>query len=357
MPAPALVIRRTSPADLPAVARLFGLRDGHPHDPEVLSTFLWGLDPKTLLGWIAYAGDEPAGLSCLYLRNLAWAGAERTVGYWSHLFVREEFRRQMAYPRLVASMIKESPADGVELIYTATRRRAVADTHKKMGFSDLGEYQVLLKPIRPFGLLGRYHSNPLLTALAPALDLPFTFASALRAPGEASMDPKPARSFPEAMVRGLPAPGEVRIGQRWTPEAWTRRFGTTIQAEPYRIIDGTDGTGGRAMLTLARRSREGAAGEPIRLCVIMDLWADPGREASAAAVLRNAETYARREGCHGLIWLDGLPEWTGLFRRLGYRTTPETYTLLAWPRAGVLPGAFGSDRSHWRFPFSEHDAF
>jgi hypothetical protein len=225
-----------------------------------------------------------------------------------------------------------------------------------MGFASLGCLQVLLKPLRPFGLLSRYRNISALQTVAPILDAPFCLASALAAPGDPATEILPAGEGDlEAVHKGLALHAQGRIGQHWNPGAWSRRFRQTLEGEPYVILS-TGDPGAGLLLTMAHRKREGDSDHPIKLCVILDLWAKPGDLGSPRKLLRNAEAQARRKGCHALIWLDGVPELTGLFKSLGYRTTPETYQLLAWPKARVA-GAWAGELGHWRFPMAEHDAF
>src|SRR4051812_8755029 len=93
-------IRHATAADLPAIRELLMLRDDRQWDQPSTNWFLCGLDPNRCLAWVAFAGDQPVGLTSMYVRMLRMGARELRAGYWANLYVHPEFREQMLYPRL-----------------------------------------------------------------------------------------------------------------------------------------------------------------------------------------------------------------------------------------------------------------
>ena len=90
------LVREAAPSDLPDVVRLLSARDNRRRDPQVVSDYLWGLSPEHVRAWIAYVGDQPAGFTMFYLREMNWPQLQNSppiddrlvrAGYWAHLFV------------------------------------------------------------------------------------------------------------------------------------------------------------------------------------------------------------------------------------------------------------------------------
>ena len=71
------MVREATPADLADVVKLLSARDNQPRDPQVVSDYLWGLDPESTRTWLAYVGDEPVGITMLYLRQMIWPAWRR----------------------------------------------------------------------------------------------------------------------------------------------------------------------------------------------------------------------------------------------------------------------------------------
>lgn len=356
--APKLFVRATTPADLDAVVDLLSDRDGHRLDRAHVSTSLYGLEPAHLAGWIAFADEKPAGLTTLYLRDQRWADRTIRAGYWSHLFVREEFRRLMVYPQLVLAMMRGIKPLGIDCIFTGTRRPHVAEGHVKLGFAKLGEYRVLYKPLRPFRLLARYKNWPgLLRAAALPGDGAFGAYLAARRPGApADLSVRAIElSHPaiESVVALLNDAGAGQTSQVWTRNTLRRRLAGTIDGYPYRVLvaEQTGRVAGALIYRLTIRERVAAG-------VIMEIVTDPRHARAASALLAHAERRFRAEGADTTLFLNGLQTpITGLLRAAGHRTSNETYQMLVWPKTLVPAGAAAANLANWRFSFLDHDAF
>ena len=362
VPASPLAVRALEPGDMPAVVSLLCQRDAVGHEPQALARYLCGLDPRQVIGWMALFDGCPIGLTVLCLRDVHWGDEVRRAGYWSHLYVVKEHRKALAYEGLVHAMMNESRAAGVEVVYTGTRRPAVADSHTRIGFTELGKIGVRIKPLRPFRLLGRHRGWGALDAVSPPLDILYRFGEALlRGPSasrwriQATTTDSP---HVDAFLRLLEAQSGSRIRQTWTTAAWRRRFSATLEGWPYTLLvalDGNELAGGLLLRSAVRTTADGVT--TLRFGVVMDI-VDRARDGAVTRhLLAEAEDRSFRDGCHGMLWLDGVAELAGRMAGAGYRETPETYTMLVWPPASAPAGSRIRDLENWRFPFSEHDAF
>jgi hypothetical protein len=356
---PRITIRRTTPDDLGTVVELLRRRDDREHDASAVSGYLFGLEPEHLLGWIAFDGERPVGLTTLYVRKLRWGEKGFvTAGYWSHLYVDEDYRRVMVYPRLVLGMMKEAPAAGVELIYTGTRRPQVAEMHVKMGFRELGIISVGVKPLRPAQLIGRHRNLPVLPAVSPPIDALFGGLQRVlgnRGKTDAAIESvSPGDASVAAWLEEHRDSAGGRIGQEWTVEEFSRRFAATFEGGAYRMLIAKRAgavAGGLLFRTAIR-------GNDLVLGIIMDLAVRDAEPGLTRALLRRAEDVCRADGCLAVLHLDGVPGQGETMKQAGYRHSSETYHMLIWPKemAGEAEG-FVAELANWRFPFSEHDAF
>ena len=369
MPPPPITVRPIEKTDTDAVVKLLQMRDELDHPADAVSDYLFNLDPPWLTGWLAWAGDEPAGLNTLYLRQVNMGGETKRAGYWAHLFVAPEYRRTMAYTQLVFSMIKAAPAAGLDLIYTGTRRGPVAAMHQKMGFVEVGTLGVLFKPLRPGELLARHKDwGGGTEAQIWPLDAVYRAYLACRRPSRPTgLKVQPAA---EAGTRGdaavalLNTAGDGRITKVWSTDYFRRRFARSIEGWPYTLL--TAGEGDAALVY-----RVAVRGRGIRAGVVMDVVHQPGRQAAkaAAGLIAEAERLAIADRCHTMLYLNGASDAASkMLRTAGYRAAPETYHLLIWPKnlaanapgnvPGNAPGCVSAgDVTNWRFTFADHDAF
>jgi acyl carrier protein len=360
--APELPVRPLAAGDLGAVTALLSRRDGRDYAPGAVARYLGDLDQRRLMGWIAMAGDRPVGMTALYLREVRWGEEMLRAGYWSHLYVHEEFRKLLVYQRLVHSMLNEAPAAGVNVIYTGTRRSGVAEAHIAIGFHSLGTLGVLVKPLRPFGLLARYRGWKALEWMSPPPDALYRAGLALgrrRPPSRIRVVATDSNSpHLQGLLDLLDRQAGSRVRQRWTAESWRGRFSATLEGMPYTLLVALDGQEllGGLLLRVAERDAP-VGGASISLGVVMEVLAPESDAAVATHLLWEAERRALQAGCQAMLWLDGVAELRPLMDRLGYRASSETYRMLVWPPARVPAGSPAERLSNWRFPFSEHDAF
>ena len=73
---PKITIRAASREDLPILRELLSARDDEQRHDAAVRDHLMDCDPERFLAWIAFDGDEPVGLTALYLRPLRFDGDE-----------------------------------------------------------------------------------------------------------------------------------------------------------------------------------------------------------------------------------------------------------------------------------------
>jgi acyl carrier protein len=353
-----LVIRRLEPGDLDAVVGLLDRRDGTRHSPAAVQAYFCDLDSARLLGWIAEDAGRPVGMTVAYRRQIYWAGRELNAGYWAHLYVAEEHRRRLVYPRLVHAMMAEGTAAGLDMIYTGMRRQAVADAHQSLGFRPLGHIAVCVKPLRPLALLSRYRGWNAIESLGAPLDAlygRFALAQDRREGIRVEATDATSPHVPE-LIEMLEQQAGMSVRRLWSVREWRDRFATTLEGCPYTLLLAFAGdtlAGGLLLRQAERRSETGR--EPVRIGVVMDLVTRETSRGVVRALLADAERRTLAAGGHAMLWLDGVPTLRELVAHCGYRPTSETYRMIVWPE-GCLAGMTQVLPS-WRFPFAEHDAF
>ena len=358
---PSISIRDAGPEQLGDVVRLLSLRDGEELVPGAVAGDLFDLDPNRLRAWVAYVDGDPAAVNAIYLRRLRdlnHPGRELTAGYWAHLYVRPEYRKLMIYPRLILTLIRSAPAMGVEVLFTGTRQREVAEGHQRLGFKLIGTLPVRAMPLRPFRFLARYKSLDGAAALGRPLDA--LFRALMRLLRAKPADDTRIEGVPlaapdvQAFVNMMNADGAEKVSQVWDVDYFRKRFEVTIDNRRYTLL-------------AARRSGRIVAGiifsvanheHRVRLGVIVDLLYQPGEAAAADALVDAAERRLFADDCDIVLHLDGMgPAVEKVFAARRYRTAPDVYHMLVWSKKLFEDGTPNADLARWRFAFSDHDAF
>lgn len=358
-PPPRVTIRETGPADLDAVVSLLSERDERPLRRDAVQRNLCGLDPEHLRGWIALVGEEPAGLTTVYTRTMRWGDRTLRAGYWSHLFVREKHRRLMLYPQLVFAMNKGARAAGVDVVFTGTRRPQVAESHLKMGFTQIGAPRVWFRPLRPFRLVTKHKGLPgVVAALGAPADAVWNALSGLRAPRPGTgVDLRliaPEEPQIDELAILLNRLGEGRISQVWTGDTLRRRLAGALDGGAYTVVGAfrAERLLGAVVVCITTR------GAGIRTGVVLDVAASPEDDALRRALLAHAQRRLAGAGAEVALCLeDGAGAMQAHFRALGWRRSGETYHMVIWPKDAAHPTSPAADFAAWRFTFLDHDAF
>lgn len=361
-----IVVRRATPDDLPDVVQLLSARDGLQRTPRSVAEYLWGLDPKHTACWLAYRGETPVGITFLYFREMRWpkeldgseSAPERlTAGYWAHLYVEPDFRKQMVYPQLVLAMLRGMRATNLSVIFTATRQPAVAEAHQKLGFHLVGTLPLRLRPLRPFRLVAKHKGQRALVPLSAPLD--WLVHPILRRKLDSSLqleDVDLHSSQVETIVSLMNTCCPQAVRQRWTIDLFRRRFSTALDGTDYRLrIVRRDGQiSAAAVLALAER------GNAIRAGVLLVLvHSETGHSRDAPALLADAEDFAYANQAELVLALGDSLSGTNLDTGLGKYLTnhSETYHMLVYPKQKAQAPYLAANLNHWLFQFADHDAF
>lgn len=315
--------------------------------------------------WLATVEGQPAASTAMYRRSLRVPDRDDLlpIGYWAHLFVLPEHRKLMLYPQLVFTMRKAMAGLGIEAILTAMRRPEVTEGHLKLGFKVVCSWPVLVKPLKPFALLGKHKGIRVASAVAPIGDGLWRAGQSMRArKRDASMT---VETFGAERVRGesrmleeirtlLADSAHDRAATTWNSNLLEARLGGGVDGEPYSVLMARRDAKleGVAICRLATR------GNGIRTGVILELAAlDQNTDALRALAVACERELADR-GAEAMLWLDGAGRQTSdTLRGLGYRVaTDETYRLIAYAPGDAEP-VFPTAADAWRFTFLDHDAF
>jgi hypothetical protein len=348
-----LSIRQASVDDLPAAVRLFEIRDGHSYEPELIAHKVGRFDPRRSLGWIAYDGSDPVGMTMMLLRELEVDGEKFHAGYWANLYIRPEHRHSLLYPRLTLAMTGALRNHDLDIVYTAVRHAEVARAHVKLGFSKVGELAVRAKPLRPARLFLRAQGWDAAHHFAAVPD--YMYRGVLKLHRRNGRDLRVcAMTLPSDLTefRSLLDQTRCRVRQTWSCSRLTDRYASNRDAEPYYLL----GVRRHRELVAAAIWRAAVRGNKVRAGILMDVAYRNGEEDAARKVVAAAEQTALENSCDVMLHLDGVNEVGRIIRKSGYCFSPERYTLLLWP-AKMASYALLSDLHNWRYPFAEHDTF
>jgi hypothetical protein len=357
-------VREATPADLPGIARLLGIRDGLPGPHPGAARALLELDPDRIRAWVAVdperEGDDAiVGLTCAELHRLQVGDRVIAAGYWTNLYIREDYRDQLLYPRLPQAMLRALKKSGVERVYLAIRRLEVAEGHLRIGFREIDRLVVRLKPLRPLSLLGKHVGAPgALVRSAAIIDrvagLPLRLLTrrprGLGRPIEALHWPADA----EPLAQLLSTARADRVTRRWDPETLVARFQPAADGQAYTLLGLRRGTTLVGAVVTRVSTREGG----LQVGVILELVARDDDPRSLMRLLDAAERGLYARGVEGVVALDALgPAISQALKRSGYVETPERYVLMIAPKRDLADDDPLLDASAWRFPLSDHDAF
>ncbi|MCH8839908.1 MAG: hypothetical protein IH831_04390 [Planctomycetes bacterium] len=361
------MVREATPADLADVVKLLSARDNQPRDPQVVCDYLWGLDPEFTRVWLAYVGDEPVGITMLYLRQMNWPAdgndtSQILAGYWAHLYVNPAFRKKMVYPQLVLAMLRGMNVAGIAVIFTATRQPQVAEGHQRLGFALVDKMPLRLRPLRPFRLTAKHKGASALAPLCAPLDALYGLAARRRTNRvvqieNVSLDsPQVNQPQVDEIVALLNSRPTVAVRQFWTAEQFRRRYHTTLDGTSYRIRAVRHGERLAAVLVMTIAER----GNQIRAGILLELATEPDATAAEIdALLADAENFAHREGAEVMLSLEGslsLEQLAGSFGKYLVNRS-EVYHLLVYPKPMAQAPHLAAELAHWTFAFADHDAF
>src|SRR5436309_12068347 len=234
-------IRRATAGDVPQIADMMQLVSGREHSVEAARTMTADFAPGRFYGWLAFAGNEPAGLTTLEPCILERRGTAIDAGYWRYLWVRPDQRRTTLYPRLVFTMVTEAAVLGIDLVYGAIRRPDVAAGHIALGMQEIGEIPVLARPLRPARLFSKFHGfADIFVRLSAIPDLAYAQYLSLRRrltrSGYVITDVAATEVDPGAIIPTLREMYASELRRRLTSESFAGRYHSNSDGAQYRVL-------------------------------------------------------------------------------------------------------------------------
>ena len=354
----AIDIRRATGDDLDAAQLLLSQRDGREWDDRSVTWFLCDMDPNRCLVWLAWEGQRPVGLSCVFVRSLVHGGSTFRTAYWANLYIDPQYRHLMLYPRLPLAMLRDLQQDGFDFLYGCIRLRDLAKAHLGLGFAKVGQIDVLIKPLRPARLLAkRGHWPTPLNVLRPLVDAVYHGVQLCCQPRRGSRFEVREVDLDSAVIEDMVClfnnAGGDQLRQCWTEDSLRYRYAQTREGGQYHVLAAQSGPQPIAALIyrIAERDR-------IQTAVVMGISFAPDGLDGAREVLAQMQKKAYQAGCEAIIYLDGQDADTrSVFQAMGYRQSSQVYDMLVWPRRVVEGGMVQMGAGHWRFAFGDHDAF
>jgi hypothetical protein len=351
-------IRRATAGDVPQIADMMQLVSGREHSVEAARTMTADFAPGRFYGWLAFAGNEPAGLTTVEPCILERRGTAINAGYWRYLWVRPDQRRTTLYPRLVFTMIAEAAVLGMDLVYGAIRRPDVAAGHIALGMQRVGEIPVLARPLRPARLFSKFHGfADLFVRLSAIPDLPYAQYLSLRRSSTRSgyviTDIAATEVDPGAVIPALREIYAQDLQRRPTPESFANRYYSNSDGAQYRVL--TVGRSGAVSAAIVYRIA--VRGNDIRNLVIMEMGYRFSDQAAMKFGLLAIEKQALQLGCEVILFLSSRWSSQTFLRKLGYFRSNETYILMKKPTGRNATAIVTENLNDWYFTFADHDAF
>jgi hypothetical protein len=351
---PTYALREAARHDAAAIGILLRTVEGEDISPERYAEWWSWLFEKNPNGTgRAYVGESSAGEVIghygLVPFRFLMGTAQRTGGFVCQLFVHEEYREELVFPRLELTLLKCYERAGCDFAYGLINRPRVLEAHLAFGFRPHGRYDVLARPVDPAALAKRLRPT-LGTVASPLLK---AGASVLhrwpRAPARITL-----RSADNFSVELEPLLATVQqclgVSALRTTETLTWRFVSAPRWRDYRILTARDGDRPGGYVVLRPMSLKG-----IPSLAIVDLVYDLRHPQTGRALIRGALTEARRCGAELLATLvgeDGVQR--SLLRRSGFMRTPESFTLIIHTPKNVNRSMPGFD-SPWHLTWFDHD--
>lgn len=355
----AAIIRRAKPSDLPALVELVGLSDARTYTVGAVERAVAGLDPGAYLAWLAFSGDRAVGCCMLEIRTLRWGQRQLRAGHWTNLYLRPDCRGMKICPQLTFAMFEDALAEGIDVVYGATRRRGMPALFVSLGMRTMGDLPVYAKPLRPVRLLvkrgGFGRASRALSAVPDAVYEAGSRCWGSRAPAGLPVEQVDWNSTGVEQLFELScASVRERVHQVRTLGSFRRRFAGNLDGEPYLLL-GARKVGrfaGGLVYRLAERL------EQIRAGVIMEVFHDTSDGDAARACLLEVERRTYIQGAEVLVCLPGCnTAAVQTLRELGYVKSPETYTLVWKSLDRSADPCTMPNPSQFHFTFSDYDAF
>ena len=359
-----IVYRRAESNDAASVLALFKDWGAGPSTEAGVLHALGNFDPNRTLVWLALAGPRPVGMATLHVRHLGFAGRQVLAGYWASLYICEEFRGKMVYPRLSRAVFKGASEANMEFVYAGVRLPRVATAHERQGFQRVCDIPVMVKPLRPASMVASKLSWPrMLQSFTPPIDWLYGLGTRLLRRSQ-----KPGRDYRKVnwgdstdtstdvesildLLQQMSRSGEGLCSQQWTIARIRERFGDTPDGTSYQVraLFENDKPVAACVFTYATRQN-------IKLCVLIDLF---GSNVMQSKLLSNLHWEAKQHAEAMLLLPPVNSVIAGSTKPIvpGYLSSNDSYALLVRPAATKQLDQRLLHPANWRYGFADHDAF
>jgi hypothetical protein len=349
-------IRSGHEGDAAGIARLHAgiWPDEFPDDKAYIAFWRWlfkefpGSESSVLVG--EDPGGEIVGHGALIPYRFRMHGRDCQAGFICQLMVKEEFRRELLFPRLETSLLRDYPGKGIEFVYGLINLPQVRKAHLAFGFRGLGELRVYARPYDPRALARSLVKNRLLSALlSPVLSIA---RRVLRSGGprfRGGLEVREFARFDERFAELLEkAAGFYPVTTRRTPEILNWRFGRSPGRE-YVMWAAEEGSTVCGYLVARRMSMEG-----FDTLAVVDLLFPPDRREVGRGLLRALHRKALEAGVvMSACLLNPHDPMLPTLRRGLFVRTPATFTLIFHSsREDLSPPPF----EDWHLTWLDHDA-
>ncbi len=197
-------IRRGREEDALGVARLHAgiWPDEFPDDAAYIAFWRWlfqefpGSEAAVLVG--EAPGGEIVGHSAIIPYRFRMHEKQCQAGFVCQLMVKEEYRRELLFPRLETSLLRDYPQEGIDFVYGLINLPQVLKAHIAFGFQSLGELRVYARPYDLHALARSFIRNRVLAALlSPFLSVARRILHRSRPRSKAGLDVEEFTRFDE----------------------------------------------------------------------------------------------------------------------------------------------------------------
>jgi predicted N-acetyltransferase YhbS len=349
-------IRRGHEGDAPGVARLHAgiWPDEFPDDAAYIAFWRWlfqeypGSGSSVLVG--EAPGGEIVGHGALIPYRFRMHGRDCQAGFICQLMVKEEFRRELLFPRLETSLLRDYPRKGIDFVYGLINLPQVLKAHLAFGFRGLGELRVYARPYDPRALARSFIKNRVLAAvLLPFLSIARWILLASGPRRHTGLDVREFARFDERFEELLErAAGFCPVTTRRTAEILNWRFGRAPGRE-YVMWAAEEGSTVCGYLVARRMPMEG-----FDTLAIVDILFPPDRRDVGRSLLRALHQRAREAGvAMSACLLNPHDPMLPTLRRGLFARTPAKFTLIFHTSREDLPPPPFED---WHLAWLDHDA-
>lgn len=348
-------IRRGHEGDAQGVARLHAgiWPDEFPDDAAYISFWRWlfqeypGSEAAVLVG--EAPEGEIVGHSALIPYRFQMHDKEYQAGFVCQLMVKEEYRKELLFPKLETSFLRDYPQKGIDFVYGLINLPQVLKAHLAFGFQSLGELRVYARPYDLHILARSYVKNrALIPLLSPFLSIASRILHRSRPRRQAGLEVWEFTRFDERFEDFL-----VRAGSCYpvttlrTTEILNWRF-CRAPGREYLMWGVSEGASVCGYIVVRRMSMQG-----FDTLAVVDMLFPPHRRDVGKSLLHRLHQKALEAGAAmSACLLNPHDPMLSTLRRCMFAKTPAVFTLIFHSsRQDLRPAPF----KDWHLLWFDHD--